>query len=69
MGLISNEMPKIKPMLATFEPVILPSTNPPALELMAAIEVKSSGADVATETTVSPIVTGGTPSLSAKIEQ
>ena len=69
MGLISNEIPRINPMLATFEPVILPSTNPPALELMAAIEVNSSGADVATETIVSPIITGGTPSFSAKIEQ
>ena len=52
-----------------FEPVILPMTNPPALELIAEIEVKSSGADVAIDTIVRPTIILGIPSFSAKIEQ
>ena len=44
-------------------------TRPPAFELIAAIEVKSSGAEVATETIVNPTIIGGIPSFSAKIEQ
>jgi len=56
-------------MLATFEPMIFPMTSPPAFELIAAIEVKSSGAEVATETIVNPMIMGGIPSISAKIEQ
>ena len=56
-------------MLATFEPIILPKTKPLAPELIAEIEVNSSGAEVATETMVSPTMTGGTPSFLAKIEQ
>ena len=56
-------------MLATFEPVIFPMTKPPAFELIAEIDVKSSGADVAIETMVRPIITEGMPSYSARIEE
>ena len=69
IGFKNKDIPNIKPMLATFEPVIFPITKPPALELIAAIEVKSSGAEVATETIVKPTIIGGIPSFSAKIEQ
>ena len=65
----SKDIPKIKPILAIFEPIILPKTKPPAPELIAEIEVKSSGDEVATETMVSPTMTGGTPSFPAKVEQ
>ena len=68
-GFRINDIPNIRPMLATFEPVILPKTKPLAPELIAEIEVNSSGAEVATETMVSPTMTGGTPSFLAKIEQ
>ena len=69
IGFKNKDIPKIKPILATFEPMIFPMTSPPAFELIAAIEVKSSGAEVATETIVNPTITGGIPSFSAKIEQ
>ena len=69
IGFKNKEIPNINPMLATFEPMIFPMTSPPAFELIAAIEVKSSGAEVATETIVNPTIMGGIPSFSAKIEQ
>ena len=62
-------MPKINPMFAIFEPIILPRINPVAPLLIAAIEVKSSGADVAIETTVNPTTTLGIPIAFAKLEQ
>ena len=62
-------MPRMSPMLATLEPMILPRTSPPAPELIAEIDVNNSGAEVATDTIVRPTITAGTPSSLAKIEQ
>lgn len=59
----------MSPMLATLEPMIFPSTRPPAPELIAEIEVNNSGAEVATDTIVRPTITGGTPSSLANTEQ
>ena len=69
IGLISNEIPRMSAILAIFDPMILPSTKPDAPEDMAAIEVKSSGAEVAIETTVRPTTTEGIPNSSANEEQ
>ena len=66
---MNKDIPRINPILATFEPVMFPSTKAPALDLIAEMEVKSSGADVATETIVSPTIIGGIPIFFAKIEQ
>ena len=66
---MNKDIPRINPILATFEPMMLPITKPPALDLIAEMEVKSSGADVANETIVSPTIIGGIPIFSAKIEQ
>ena len=69
IGLISNEIPRMSAMLAIFDPMILPSTKPDAPEDIAAMEVKSSGAEVAIDTTVSPTTTDGIPNSSANEEQ
>lgn len=61
-------IPKIRPMLAMFEPIIFPRINPGELLLRAEIEVKSSGVEVAIETMVNPTTTGGTPRLNATFE-
>ena len=65
IGLITSEMPRTNPMFAIFEPIMLPKIKPSALLLIAEIEVNSSGAEVATETTVRPTRMLGTPNSSA----
>tara|TARA_B100002019_G_scaffold107448_1_gene92281 strand:+ start:162 stop:371 length:210 start_codon:yes stop_codon:yes gene_type:complete len=69
MGEIIKEIPSINPILAIFDPTIFPIINPCASLVIADIEVKSSGADVATETIVKPTTTLGTPIELAKLEQ
>ena len=54
---------------AMFEPIMFPRIRPLELLLIAAIEVKSSGAEVAIDTTVSPITTLGIPKYVARSEQ
>jgi hypothetical protein len=66
---MNKDIPRMSPMLATLEPIIFPSTRPPAPDLIAEIEVNNSGAEVATDTIVRPTITGGTPSSRANTEQ
>ena len=69
IGEIKSEIPKISPIFAILEPIIFPNIKPFAPLVIAAIEVKSSGAEVAIETTVKPTTTLGTPRIFAKLEQ
>ena len=56
-------------MFAMFDPMMFPRINPGAPLVIAAMEVKSSGADVAIETTVKPTTTLGIPTAWARFEQ
>ena len=55
-------MPRIRAILAIFEPIILPIIKPGESLFKADIEVNNSGVDVAIDTMVKPTTTGGTPS-------
>ena len=68
IGEIKSEIPRISPMFAILEPMIFPKINPCASLVTAAIEVKSSGAEVAIETTVNPTTTLGIPIACARFE-
>jgi len=69
MGEIRREIPNISPMFAIFDPIIFPKIKPWAPLVTAAIEVKSSGAEVAIDTTVNPTTTLGMPKDFARLEQ
>ena len=69
IGLINNEIPRIRPIFAMLEPMTFPRIIPVELFLKAAMEVKSSGAEVAIDTIVRPITTLGTPREDARLEQ
>ena len=60
-------MPRINPIFAMFDPIIFPIIRPVALFRAAEIVVKSSGADVAKDTTVNPTKIFGKPSDVAKL--
>ena len=68
IGEIKSEIPKISPMFAMLEPIIFPKINPCAPLVTAAMEVKSSGAEVAIETMVKPTTTLGIPIACARFE-
>ena len=69
IGEIKSEIPKMRPIFAMLDPMIFPRINPCAPLVIAAIEVKSSGAEVAIETTVKPTTTLGIPTACARFEQ
>ena len=68
IGLINSARPRIRLMLAMFEPIMFPSIRPSACPLIAAMEVNNSGAEVAMDTMVRPMTTLGTPNASAMQE-
>jgi hypothetical protein len=69
IGEIKSEIPKMRPIFAMLDPMMFPRINPCAPLVIAAMEVKSSGAEVAIETTVKPTTTLGTPTACARFEQ
>jgi hypothetical protein len=69
IGEIKSEIPKMRPMFAMLDPMMFPRINPGAPLVIAAMEVKSSGAEVAIETTVKPTTTLGIPTAWARFEQ
>ena len=69
IGEIKSEIPKMSPIFAMLDPMMFPRINPGAPLVIAAMEVKSSGADVAIETTVKPTTTLGIPTACARFEQ
>ena len=69
IGEIKSEIPKMRPIFAMLDPMMFPRINPCAPLVIAAMEVKSSGAEVAIETTVKPTTTLGIPTACARFEQ
>ena len=69
IGQIIKEIPKISPIFAMLDPIILPKTKPVAPLFIAEIDVNSSGADVAIETMVRPTTMLGTPNDFARFPQ
>ena len=69
IGEIKSEIPKMRPIFAMLDPMMFPRINPGDPLVIAAMEVKSSGAEVAIETTVKPTTTLGIPIACARFEQ
>ena len=61
MGAMSKVTPSTRPMFAIFEPSALPTASSPDPASTDMIEIRISGEDVPTETTVSPISMGVRP--------
>ena len=62
-------MPRIRPIFAIFDPRMFPRIKPFALLVIAEIDVNNSGAEVATDTTVSPTSIGGIPINAASVAE
>ena len=63
---MSRAIPKMRAILAMFEPIIFPRMSPGESLFRADIEVNNSGVEVAMDTMVSPTTTGGMPSWNAR---
>ena len=65
---MSSVTPSTRPMLAMFEPSALPTASAPDPVTADMTEIRISGAEVPTETTVSPINIGVRPARCAIAE-
>ena len=68
MGLTINVTPSTNPIFAMFEPSALPTANSPESARADMTEIRTSGADVPSETIVSPISMGVRPARFAIAE-
>ena len=69
IGEIKSDSPNMSPMFAIFDPIIFPKIKPFAPLFIAAIDVKSSGAEVAIDTMVNPTTTLGIPMAWAMFDE